>query len=268
MLKDYVGVYDPATGKLQLVEVKRVTLRSALRSEIDEMREQKAKAAAGGTMMARRHALASEFGSRKSKKAIEQMAQNAISQTGGKNDKIESAILGDMSKVTAAMPTKEDLAAAVDTSKPRPTPNLTAEHAADVYTVDTIVGKDLMSIIPVKDWVDAANEGIGVNMHSMFVANRMVRLAKAGDIQKLKLLRFVLIGINFLAALEGKNKTFAKRVPKADVLQDKMGQDVPRPVLNELRRKFATEYGLTQCTSRYSLMFVGKWNSRAGTSTT
>jgi DNA-directed RNA polymerase I subunit RPA49 len=247
LLQDYVGVYDPATGKLQVVQVKRVTVRSTLRSEMDELREQKAKAAAASTNTAKRHALASEFGSKRSKKAIAAMAENAISRgraadpnAAPKNEAVASAVLQNMSSTTAAMPTKEELAASVDTSKPRPVPNLSAEHAADVYTVDAIIGKDLMSLIPVKDWVDAAQAGTGVNVHSRFVASRMLKFAKAKDVQKLKVLRFVLLCINFNSALVTKGKG-PKRIPHHDQLQDKMGDDVPGPVIAELRRKFASE---------------------------
>ncbi|KAF2652336.1 DNA-directed RNA polymeras-like protein I 49 kDa polypeptide [Lophiostoma macrostomum CBS 122681] len=248
LLKDYVGVYDPGTGKLQVVEVQRVTLRSTLRSEMEELNEQKAKVAAAAlTNTAKRHALAAEFGSKRSKKAIAAMAENAISRgraadpsAAPKNEAVASAVLQNMSDTTAAMPTKEQLASSVDTSKPRPVPNLAAEHPADVYTTDAIIGKELMSLIPVKDWVDAAQAGTGVNVHSRFVASRMLKFAKAKDVQKLKVLRFVLLCINFNSALGTRGKG-PKRIPHQDQLQDKMGDDVPGPVIAELRRKFASE---------------------------
>lgn len=84
-LRDYVGVFDPATNKLQIVPVKRVVLRSTLRSEAEEMRQEQAQLEARqSTVMAKRHALATEFGSKKSRKAIDDMTLNAI--TSGKTD--------------------------------------------------------------------------------------------------------------------------------------------------------------------------------------
>jgi DNA-directed RNA polymerase I subunit RPA49 len=124
-LKDYIGVFDPATNKLQLMPVKRVTLRSTLRSETEEMREEQERLEARqNTMQAKRHALAAEFGSKKSRKAIEDMTLNAIRSgkaddpAGARNDAVAENILQSMNTATGAMPTKEQLAAAVDSSKP------------------------------------------------------------------------------------------------------------------------------------------------------
>jgi DNA-directed RNA polymerase I subunit RPA49 len=43
LLQDYVGVFDPATGELKLMQVPKLTLRTTLRSEIEELREEKEK---------------------------------------------------------------------------------------------------------------------------------------------------------------------------------------------------------------------------------
>ena len=42
----YVGVYNPTTAGLKLMQVHHVTVRSTLRSEIDEMREEREQIAA------------------------------------------------------------------------------------------------------------------------------------------------------------------------------------------------------------------------------
>lgn len=244
MLSDYIGVFDPATGRLQLLPVPKVTVRSTLRSEIDELRAEKERvAAAKGTMTARRHALATEFGSKRSKKAIVDMTENAITRgrAGDAPDEtVSSAVLKGMSKTTSAMPTKDEIVAAVDSSKPRPKHNPAAEYPADVYPIDTIVGKDLMGLLPVKDWVDAANAGQNIDVHSRFVAKRIFKLAKAKEIQKLKVLRFILLCVNFNAALKVKGRG-AKQIPQKDKLMAEMGDDVPPPVVDSIRRRFASE---------------------------
>jgi DNA-directed RNA polymerase I subunit RPA49 len=223
---------------------------------MEELREEKERIeAAKGSMTARRHALATEFGSRRSKKAIAEMAENAIAkghgkdpQLGARDEAVSSAVLRNMESATGSMPTKEDLAAAVDSSKPRPLANLAAEYPSGVYTTDSIVGQDLMGIIPVKDWVDAANSGQDIQVHSQYVARKMLKLAKAKELQKLKVLRFILCCINFNAALKQRGKG-PKTVPPKEQLMKAMGEDTPAPVVDSIKRRFASEYVLISVSS-------------------
>jgi DNA-directed RNA polymerase I subunit RPA49 len=218
-----------------------------LRSETEEMREEQEKLEAQQqTMMAKRNALATEFGSRKSRKALDDMTMNAIRSgkpddpSNTRNEAVAENILQHMETATSAMPTKEDLAAAVDSSKPRPTPNMAAEYPGDVYPIDTIVGSELMTLLDVKDWVDASMSGKGVDVSSKFVARRIVKLARNKQIQKLKVLRFILLCINFGASLMGGGRG-AKKIPPKGKLEDIMGANVPAGCVMALRRKFAKE---------------------------
>ena len=43
-MKDYIGVYDPEAGSLQLMEVHKVVVRSTLRRETQEMQKQREEA--------------------------------------------------------------------------------------------------------------------------------------------------------------------------------------------------------------------------------
>lgn len=216
---------------------------------MEELREERERiAAAKASMTARRHALASEFGSKKSRKAIADMTENAIirgqgkgESTGVKDETVASAVLQNMATTTASMPTKEAIAAAVDDSKPRPVANRSAEYPSEVYPVETIVGKDLLGLIPIKDWVDAAEAGEAVNVHSQFVAKRIFKLAKAKELQKLKILRFILLCVNFNAALKSKGRG-PKFIPPKDKLMAEMGENAPGPVVDAIRRRFASEY--------------------------
>ncbi|PVI07573.1 DNA-directed RNA polymeras-like protein I 49 kDa polypeptide [Periconia macrospinosa] len=241
-LRDYVGVYDPASGKLQLMPVRRLTVRSSLRSETEELQKRQEQIEAARTsMMAKRHALAAEFGSRKSRKAIEDMTQNAIRDpNAANNDSVAQNVLQNMSNTASSMPSREDLAAAVDSSKPRPVANLAAEYPEDVYPIDVVVGKDLMSIIPVKDWIDASEAGTGVQVTSRFVAKRILKLVKNKQIEKLKMLRFILLCMKFNESVTAKGRG-PKRVPPKDKLEALMGDDVGEAVINGIRRRFASE---------------------------
>ncbi|KAL6160092.1 DNA-directed RNA polymerase I subunit rpa49 [Exserohilum turcicum] len=242
-LQDYIGVYDPATSKLHIVPVKRVVVRSTLRSETQEMQAQQAALdAQSNTTTAKRAALAAEFGSRKSRKALEDRTLNAIKSVSGGDDVAEN-VLQQMSSSTSVMPTGQDLAAAVDSSKPRPIPNLAAEYPGDVYPINVVVGTDLMTMLDVKDWVQASAAGQGVNVTSKYVARRIVKLAKNKQIQKLKVLRFILLCINFNAALTGGGGPRPKKIPIKGKLEAVMGEDVPAGCVSAIRRKFAPESG-------------------------
>jgi DNA-directed RNA polymerase I subunit RPA49 len=243
-LSDYIGVFDPATNKLQIVPVKRVVVRSTLRSETEEMREQQANTDAPQTMMVKRHALATEFGSKKSRKVIGDMTLNAIASgkpDDPRHDAVAENIRKNMVGAVGGMPTKEELAAAVDSSKPRPTPNLAAEYPGDVYSVDTVVGSELMTMLEVKDWVAACDAGQGINVSSRYVARRILPLAKNKQITKLKVLRFILLCIDFAAALSGAGGNRARKIPMKGKLEQMMGEDTPVSLVMAIRRKFAPE---------------------------
>ncbi|KAF1850828.1 DNA-directed RNA polymeras-like protein I 49 kDa polypeptide [Cucurbitaria berberidis CBS 394.84] len=249
-LKDYVGVFDPATNKLQIVPVKRVVVRSTLRSEMDQMREEQAQLEARqNTMAAKRYALAAEFGSKKSRKALEERTLNAIRSGNAddpsaiRNESVAENVLQNMASSTVAMPSKAQHEAAIDSSKPRPTPNLAAEYPGDVYTIDTVVGSELMTMLDVKDWVAASAAGEGVAVSSKYVARRIVKLAQNKQIQKLKVLRFILLCINFNAALVSGSGSKPKKIPFKDKLEALMGDDTPAGCVLAIRRKFAPETG-------------------------
>jgi DNA-directed RNA polymerase I subunit RPA49 len=213
------------------------------------MREEQDKLdAAMNTVTAKRAALAAEFGSKKSRKALEDRTLNAIkSGTGAEDaartDAVAENVLQQMNSATAIMPNKDDLAAAVDSSKPRPTPNLAAEYPADVYSTDVVVGSELMTILDVKDWVQSSAAGQGVSVPSRYVAKRIVKLAQNKQIQKLKVLRFILLCINFNSALFGGGGPRPKKIPMKGKLEAAMGEDTPAGQIMAIRRKFAPEGG-------------------------
>jgi len=198
-------------------------------------------------MTARRLALGMEFGSKKSKKAILDRTTNAIKSTAsdaapGTNSAAATSILANMSSKTANMPTKAELDAAVDENKPRPKANLAAESVLDVYPMSEIVGQDLMTAISVKDWVAAAQNGQELTVGSRFVAKRINKLAKGGEegkgeIKKLKVLKFILLCINFHASLRGKGRG-ALKLPLREKLAEVM--DAPGNIIDGLKRRFAS----------------------------
>ncbi|EDU40658.1 DNA-directed RNA polymerase I a polypeptide [Pyrenophora tritici-repentis] len=242
-LQDYIGIFDPATKKLQIVPVKRVVVRATLRSEIAEMQEEQARLdTQTSTIAEKRAALAAEFGSKKSRKALEDRTLNAI-KSGPGAEAVAANILNQMASATEGMPTRDELTEAINSAKPRPTPNLAAEYPGDVYPIDTVVGSELMTILEVKDWVEASDAKQAINVTSKYVAKRIVKFAKNKQIQKLKVLRFILLCINFNAALFGGGGSRPKKIPVKGKLEKAMGEDTSAGCIMAIRRKFAPEGG-------------------------
>ncbi|KAF2231962.1 hypothetical protein EV356DRAFT_535125 [Viridothelium virens] len=259
-LKHYTGVFDPETGTLQVIPSRKVTLRHIPRVEAEEMSAQAAAAAQQrSTVNAQRNELGMEFGSRRAKKAISANVQNAIapsqaqqvaaaSSVPEKLDAIGSALLSDAAAANKDRPSKAALQAAVDEAKPRPKANLDAKIAADVYTIENLVGEDVMKALTVRDWLDCAEKGDGIQTNSKHVANRLHQVATGTkkDVQKLRLLKYIETLIIFNNTLKsGKRGT--KAVPKFSELKEKL--NTSEIVVSRIEQSFSDGGN------------VGKWHS-------
>ena len=187
VLKHYVGVFDPATKQLQVVEARKVSVRSTLRSEEQIAREEHAAEVArvtssnNGTIRSKRFDLGMTFGTKKAKKAINALTENAIApqQAGGedldqgevrkaiKADPAQAAIMESMAAAASSAPTQSALQAAVDENKPRPKANDAAQHPKDVYAISTIIGVETMKEVKVRPWVEAHEAGEAIQSSSL-----------------------------------------------------------------------------------------------------
>jgi DNA-directed RNA polymerase I subunit RPA49 len=193
-----------------------------------------------------RNDLGQTFGTKKSKKAIASLTINAISKPKTaedlanrepiKHDAATQAMLRTMAEATAGMATREELQATVDESKPRPKANLEAENVKDVYTIEDLIGSELMKVIPAKQWQDAVNakNEKEIVTESEFVSNR-VRLASQ-NVQKLKVLRYLLALLDFYRAAIPKRGL--RILPKKDELRPAM-RGLPEAVVGNIVRKFS-----------------------------
>jgi DNA-directed RNA polymerase I subunit RPA49 len=198
-------------------------------------------------MMQLRNDLGQTFGTKKAKKAIASLTENAISpnksarQTspGGsqrtKMDEVATAMLESMAEATGGMATRDELAAAVDESKPRPKANLAAEHAKDVYTVESLIGQDIIKQLHVKEWQDAVKAKKEVITKSRYVANRLQKVAS--DVQKLKALRYLLCLLEFYGSAKARGKG-VRILPYKERLRAAIS-GVPELVVEHIRRKFS-----------------------------
>ncbi|KAF2811577.1 uncharacterized protein BDZ99DRAFT_461604 [Mytilinidion resinicola] len=253
LLRHYVGIYDPDSGELKLMEAHKVTVRSTLRSEEEELRRDREAAAQlkRPTIASKLETLGMEFGNKKTRKAIDDRTTNAITRDlprlaspGGTippppSDTVAAAVLSAMEASTSNMPTKDEQTAAMEEGKPRPKANLDAKIPAEVYTISSLIGNEIMGLINVKDWVDAAEAKVPVKVNSRFVAKRIQTLAAGKDIKKLKVLRFILLLMMFKDQLRQRGGRGPYTIPFRDKFNEAMGGNAP--LVQALKRKFANE---------------------------
>jgi len=181
--------------------------------------------------------LGEAFGTKKARKAIKSVAENAI--TGGvKMGTGELAVVNSIKDSTRDMATQEELQAAVDQARPVPRANLDADEIQDVYRPRDIIGSEVLKAIPILDWQEAAKSLQNIVCASRYVANRIVRVANNEDaVQRLKVLRYMMWVIIFWhSARPGKMGTMS--VGKREILRDNM-VGAPEIVIENIRRKFS-----------------------------
>lgn len=202
-LKHYIAVFDPATDRLQLTEAKALTVRSTIRQrpQLDDS-DTDQNASNIPTSQGTRAALTEAFGSKKSKKAVQSMAENRQLGQGGEGATIAEAMIANMSDEEEDTSTA---AAAMRTNKPLPQPNLGTDDIEEVYSLNRLIfpspSSNILKLMPIGLWTGRlrANKEIQ-NLRSRFVANRISYLGKhaisesdpAGTYnQQIQILRYV-----------------------------------------------------------------------------
>ncbi|KAL8734811.1 MAG: hypothetical protein Q9166_001162 [cf. Caloplaca sp. 2 TL-2023] len=229
LLNHYLGVYDPQSGQLQLLRARKLVLRGSLRPTPKKAGEE-AELANG---LSARNALGLTFGTKKSQRAIQNLTKNAISPSKRNRsapgepqpalDPLASAVVSSMAAAAPTTSTREDLQAAIDESKPRPKPNLAAETPADVYPIDQLVGKNILPQMTVKEWQDAVEEKREIVTKSRFVSHRIQRIVSEGDVRKIKVVRYLLLLIEWYNALLVSPQGRIRKVPDRTQLREKLG---------------------------------------------
>ncbi|KAF2666372.1 RNA polymerase I associated factor, A49-like protein [Microthyrium microscopicum] len=234
LLKHYIGVYDPKDGSLKLVQARRVALRSTLRPTQEEIDEAAAEKAAQ-TMGAQRHALGLEFGTKRAKKMIASMTENAIvaGPSGSAPSAASKALLASVGESIANMPTVAEMDAQAAAAKPKPKANLDANNAKDVYSLERLVAREILEDLDVQPWIDETQKGKGVEVASRYVARRLGSAAGRGDVLKLKVMRYMLICIEYMGLC--KKVRGGARMPKPLELK-KMAH--PLHVVDGVRKRF------------------------------
>jgi DNA-directed RNA polymerase I subunit RPA49 len=243
LLKHYAAVYDPAAGKLTVIEAPHVTIRSTLRPSQEELDEANARAEKKQTMGSLRQTLGMEFGTKKAKKAIASLTENAITPHKGANgagvagvrqNALTEAMMDNLATTTASIPSREDKQATIDSAHPRPTPNLHAIRPSEAYPLKDLVSDEDLSKLAVKDWQDSLEAGEKIQTNMRFVAFRLDALN--GKTKMLKVMKYLYTLLNFYIALKPL-RTGGKKLPTREDLKKATGAD--GAVLDGIRRNFA-----------------------------
>ena len=140
-----------------------------------------------------RNDLGQAFGTKKAKKALAAISENAIIDNEPKVKSIgasSQAMMSAIGEVTNSMASKEDLQAAADAAKPVPPGNFEAREIQDVYTPQGMIGGELLNAIPIKDWQDAVKKGANKMLTSAFIASRLNAVGEGPDsVTRLKAMR-------------------------------------------------------------------------------
>lgn len=245
LLKHYVGLFDPASGQLQLVEAKSMSIRGSVRTQQAPQKDMESRKLSQTTMNLKAD-LGQTFGTKKAKKALAAITENAISPRkpqGGDApqalDASDKALMATIKDVTMSVATKEDLQNAMDAAKPVPRGNYEAEEIQDVYRPENLIGKDILELIQVNDWAEAVKNNEDIQLRSRFVAHRINRIGSGESaVLRLRVLRYLyFLVLLYLTSKKGKDRG-TRDVLKKDKLTEELAP-APPPVVESIRRKFS-----------------------------
>jgi DNA-directed RNA polymerase I subunit RPA49 len=251
-LKHYIGVYDPESGKMEVMEARKVIVRGVVRAHQATTEDEAAVVSAqnnpnyrfvtdalyrnsetAGTTLDR-HSVR-----RKQRRPLHQSQRTPSIRDPSKASKPEKltaanlAMLSSIAESASNAPTKEEQAQAMNHAKPRPKGVEGERDPLKIYTVENVVGLDTMKLIPVRQWVESIKAKKEVRTNSRFVAHRM--LNHGSNTEKLKVLRYMLLLIDIYNTC--RPSRFGRTLPKREDLKKILG-DMPEAVLEGVKRKF------------------------------
>ena len=199
-VKHYIAVFDSASNKLQVMEAKKMTVRSTVRvpdRESEDEEEQQVMAAPSS-----RAALTQAFGTKKSKRAVASLAENRLlAREGETDDPVSAAILNSIEEHDS-----DDDSADPTTSranKPLPPVNLDTEDITKVYDLSNLVfpcpWQTTLSQMPIAFWKDQVQKNKAISTKLRFISTRVGYLTEkhlrdpsnTENLQKVQLLRYI-----------------------------------------------------------------------------
>lgn len=224
-------------------------------------------------MRAQRTNLTNTFGTKQSRKAVQSMAENAqlSNAPAGTLNEAGAALISTLpADVASGLAKASNVQAEVQAAKPLPTPNLTATHPADVYSLENLVPgghSTLRQLTGIDEWTQQVEAGMSIVTGSRYVSNRVVAVVQSGNTTQTQVLRFIQLLLEFTRSLKsmGRDKGAgpgSKKLPPREDLRKilsstsgaagaKGGKEVddsdiallPDSVVDAVRRRFAPQGG-------------------------
>ncbi|KAK5073564.1 DNA-directed RNA polymerase I subunit rpa49 [Lithohypha guttulata] len=252
--KHYIVIYDPSTNKLQLTEAKRLTVRGSIRQQprLEEDDEDTANfLAQQGT----RAALTEAFGSKKSKKAVQAMAENRQLGQGIEGQMIAQAITANLE----ADEEEEEAAEAATArlaNKPLPLPDLHTDDIDRVYSLSSLIkpspATNTLKLMPTKPWLDRLQAKKDVESRSRYIAARIAYIYKHMTsnpeqvhkyTQQLQILRYIEL-LHQVHAFAAKQDRRRRMPPVDEWLPQTFTPGTPPQVLREVMRHHFPEQNI------------------------
>lgn len=189
--------------------------------------------------------LGQAFGTKKARKALAAVTENAISPRKPQGDgpqqlnSSEKALMASIKDVTMSIPTREDLQSAIDANKPVPKGHYDADEIQDVYKPEELIGRDILELIQVNDWAQSIKKNEDIQLRTRFVAHRINRIGSSDNsVSRLRLLRYTYFLQLFLMTSRKGKERGVREILKKDKLQEELAP-APPPVVESIRRKFS-----------------------------
>ncbi|KAI5819955.1 RNA polymerase I associated factor, A49-like protein [Pyronema omphalodes] len=232
LVKHYVGIYDPATGTVELHLAPAVQVKSSVKAHRQRDLENQNKGSES-TFAESRVALGKAFGTRKAQSALTSREINKVDAS-GVDANVGSAILGHVEENTKDMPSTEELGKSLQSDKPLPKYNKDAEKVADIYRREDLISEEEWNSLWIKDWV----ENNLADTKFVYVKTRATRLLEDhGDkkyAKELKILKYIASLMDFFVV---QSKARGKLMPLHKAKG--MFKHTPPAVIEAFYEKFA-----------------------------
>jgi DNA-directed RNA polymerase I subunit RPA49 len=191
--------------------------------------------------------LGEAFGTKKSQKALRSLTENAITSPSkpskdpsGKMvlDAAASAVIDTMEE-TSSFPSRKDLQNIVDDAKPRPKANQDAQTPAEVYTIQSLVGADILGLLNIVPWQNAVRGNKPISTISRFTSRRITQTINTKDVTKIKALKLYLTLLEWRKSFKSVGKDRFRVPDKADI--KRLTKDTDPMILDQLKRRFAPD---------------------------
>ena len=249
-LKHYIAVYDPASGQLQVTDAKKMSVRSSVRQQEPIHDEGDSPDIKPTTNYSSRAALTHAFGTKKSKKAVQSVAENKLLSQGADNPNspISNALLSSMTAREGMNKLMDSPTSVIQANKPLPVPDLTTNDIKKFYPLSALVfpapALETLSKMPVEEWKASVERKKPISPNSRFVAINSTHVIKAAlanpensDIRNtMQILRYLLV----LLELARQLPTFHsdKRLPPPEKWMLWFSGSIPQPLLQGIIQKF------------------------------